>query len=228
VRIRRIVLRSVVPTMLVIAVGTGVLMATFAIAGQPPVQVDDPRDVRGRLDVRQVSFDPRPGTPVWTIRTFASWRPGEIWDRGFVVVFLDTMGTPKPDFFALIRPLGSRLRATLWRDPRTGRDYELRSLPVTRSSGDEVTVGIPLTAVRIGPSRASFGWWVATMFTGDRCRRTCVDHVPNQGAITQDLGAPTPSATATTTSPPTSSPTPSPTPSPTSSPTSSPSSSPTA
>ncbi len=202
----RIALRRVAPIALAIAVGTALVMATLAIASAPAVQVTDGKDVRGRLDVQRVSLDPGTDTPEWTVRTFASWRPSQLWDRGFVVVFLDTMGDSRPDYYALIRSSGSTLDGSLWRDRQTGRDWKLGSLAVTRGSGDQVAVRVPLGRVQIGASRTSFGWWVVTMYTGDTCRRTCIDHVPDQGAITQDLAAPTPTGTPTT------SPTPSPTP----------------
>ncbi len=213
----RIALLRVGPIALTIAVGTALLMATLAIASAPAVQVNDGRDVRGRLDVERVSLDPGTDTPEWTIHTFASLRPSQLWDRGFVVVFLDTMGTPRSDYYALIRSSGSSLDGSLWRDRRTGRDWKLGSLAVTRGSGDQVAVRIPLGRIQVGASRPSFGWWVVTMYTGDTCRRTCIDHVPDQGAISQDLATPSPTGTPTAspTASPTTSPTTSSTPSPT-------------
>ncbi|MFB3738763.1 MAG: hypothetical protein ACE14W_07335, partial [Candidatus Velamenicoccus archaeovorus] len=119
-------------TLATAATAAAVLAAGLAAAG--PAPFDDPNDVRGRLDVRTVTFDPEAGPPTWTVLTFSPWTVRELWDRGFVLVRLDTMGGPRPDHYVLVRSTGTELEGSLWRDPRRGRDRFLRTLAVDKRS----------------------------------------------------------------------------------------------
>ncbi len=200
--------RWLVPAGVAAAVVAGIFAAGFAFAGRVPV--GDANDVAGGLDVRAVAFEPDTGPPRWEVITFSAWTSDEMWDRGFVLVYLDTRGNSRPDYYALIRSAGQDLEGSLWRDPRGGADRRLRLLDVSRGSDRRVDVRIPLRRLRIGSSRTSYGWSVVTLYTGGACRSTCIDHVPDQGAIEQPLGTPTPTPTPTTTPSPSGSPSPSP------------------
>jgi hypothetical protein len=189
--------RRLVPLAVVAAMAAGVIAAGLALAG--PVPVEDPNDVAGQLDVRAVSFDPEADPPRWDVVTSSSWASAEMWDRGFVLVYLDTTGNTRPDYYALIRSVGDDLEGSLWRDPRTGADRRLRTLDVSRGSDLHVTVRIPIERLRIGSSRTFYGWSIVTLYTGGACRATCIDRVPDDGAIRQPLGTPTPTPTPTST-----------------------------
>jgi hypothetical protein len=185
-----------------------------ALAGGPTsrAQVQDLDDTRGALDVRRVWFEPEIHPARWTIVTFSPWSAELTRDRGFVFVFLDTLGDPRFDYYASIRSNGRRLSASLWRDPKRGPDVRLMGLDVRRESDINVAVRIPLGQVEIGAIRIVYRWSVIATFTGRVCRLTCIDRVPDEGTYEQPIGTATPTTTPTAT--PTLTPTPTPTPSP--------------
>ena len=71
----------------VAALLTIVLMAIGA--GAHHTDLADPNDTLGKLDVRRVRFD-HTGAASWTLTTFSEWTTGSIWDRGYLLVMLDT------------------------------------------------------------------------------------------------------------------------------------------
>ena len=179
-----------------VAVITGVALAGI---GGSRAQVVDANDTRGVLDIRRVWFDPEAGPPRWTIVTFAPWTPEQIRDRGYVFVFLDTVGSDRADYYAMIVSTGHRLVGSLWRDRKRGPDAKVTGLDVRRDSDLSVGVRIPLGRLEIGAFRTSYRWSVVSTFTGRVCRATCVDRVPDEGVVEQPLGAPTPTPTLTVT-----------------------------
>jgi hypothetical protein len=222
VTVRASALRRVALVGVALAVAGALVVGALAIAAPPPVTVTDPHDVLGRMDVRRVRLDTATGTPEWTVVTFASWTIHEIWDHGFVIVYLDTKGSSRADYYALIRSSGRVLDGWLWRRPRTEPDVRLRSLRVTKGSGIGVSVWIPTAALTFGVDRASYGWWVQTLWIGDRCRRTCIDRAPDTGAVVQPLPSSSPSPSPSPSPTNTGSPSPSPSPTDTGSPSPSP------
>lgn len=191
----------------------GVTVAALAGASVGRARLDDPNDTRGPLDVRRVWFDPEAGPPQWTVVTFSPWSPQQSQDRAFAFIFLDTRKGEHPDYYVVIRSNGHTFTGSLWRDLIGSGDVRLGPVPVSMGSGDaSVTVEVPLARLEFGALRTSYRWSVVTTFTGRVCRITCVDHVPDQGAVDQPLGTPTPIPTPTPTPTPTSTPTVSPTP----------------
>lgn len=180
-------------------------MTAAALAGGPSsrAQVQDPNDTRGSLDVRRVWFEPEADPIRWTIVTFSPWTAELTRDRGFVFVFLDTMGDPRFDYHALIQSNGRHLSGSLWRDPKRGPDVRLLALDVRRDSDLNVVVRIPLGPLEIGGVRTVYRWSVVATFTGRVCRATCVDRVPDEGTFEQQIGTPTPTPTTTPTGSPT-------------------------
>jgi hypothetical protein len=179
---RRARLRPLVPFSIATVVAA---LAVVAIAA-PRFHHDvvDPNDTRGLLDVKRVRLDHEGGTEV-TVITFDTWTAGSIWDRGNAYVFLDTEGGDNPEYFALVRSIGSDLRASLWRDRRDRRDKLLRRVAVRRKSKDSASVSVPIKSLKFGPHRESYFWWATTTFTAKVCRRTCVDRAPNDGSLEQ-------------------------------------------
>jgi hypothetical protein len=197
-----------------VPVGTALAVAAIVAASalaRAPVQLEDPNDVRGPLDVRVVSLEEVDG-PTWSVEIQLPWSPPKTWDRAFLFVYLDTIGDQRADAYALVRSTGTELSGSLWRDPRRGNDIKLRPLGIDRVSPRVTSLRIPLASVEIGRFRSVYRWWVVSTFSGDACRRTCIDRVPDAGAVEQLL--PGASPTPTTTPSPTGSPTltPSPTP----------------
>jgi hypothetical protein len=175
-------LRPAAPFLVAAAI---VAVAITAIAG-PAFHSDlrDPNDTKGLLDVRRVRLAHRGGTEV-TVITFADWTAGSIWDRGNAYVFLDTQGGDDPEYFVLVRSTGSDLQASLWRDRRDRRDRFLRNVKVRRKSPDGLSVSVPVKSLEFGGFRDSYFWWAMTSFTGEICRRTCLDRAPDDGSVEQ-------------------------------------------
>ena len=146
-----------------------------AIAGAHDTDFSDPNDSRGRLDIEQVRLAHQPGPPKWTLATFGEWRTAEIWDRGYLMVFLDTQGGAGAEHYLLIRSSGTVLEGSLWRLRNVGPDSYLGSVPVDRWSRRSATVQVGLSRLTFGASRAFYRWWTETLFTGELCRRTCHD-----------------------------------------------------
>ena len=182
-----------------------VIGASFPLfAGANHLDPDDPNDTRGPLDVERVKSWGRARRPGWRVITFARWTAKRVWDRGFVIVFLDTRKGDRFDYYALVRSTGSKMRARLFKDRRRRRDKDLGYLAVWRPNRRSVSVRVPFRRLRVGDGRAFYRWQVQTLFTGPRCGRVCFDLVPDRGPVLEPLGAPTPSPTTTPTPTPTS------------------------
>jgi hypothetical protein len=183
-RLRRIG-RSMRPVTPFLAAGLTVVVAIVAIAA-PRVHTDtnDPNDTKGVLDVRRVRLAHQTGTEV-TVLTFATWAPPAIWDRGNAYVFFDTQGGPEAEYFILVRSMGVKLHASLWRERATRRDVFLKNVKVRRKTPDGLSVRVPIKALEFGGFRDSYTWWTVTSFTGEICRRTCIDRAPDDGALEQ-------------------------------------------
>jgi hypothetical protein len=162
----------------------------------------DPNDTRGPLDVKRVDVFRR-RTPRFEIITWRGWTAMRIWDHGFGLVRLDTFGTSRFDYYALVRSTGNRLRGDLFKDRARRPDRRLFALRTSKASRRSFRVRIPLQRLRMPRSRAVYRWEVQTLFVGTRCRRTCFDFVPDQGSVRER----NPFATTTTTIPPTTIPT---------------------
>lgn len=156
-----------------------------AIAGAHDTDLTDPNDTRGSLDVRQVRLAHKSGPHAWTIVTFGRWRTGKIWDRGYLMVLLDTQGKEDAEFYLLVRSAGSGLLGSLWRVRNVGPDSFLGSVPVQRFSRLSATVRVGLSRLTFGAHRLFYRWWVQTLFTGEICKRTCQDRAPNRDPVVQ-------------------------------------------
>ena len=138
------------------------------------------------LDVRRVWFEPEAGPPRWTVVTFSPWTEELTRDRGYVFVYLDTMGDERFDYYALILSNGRRLSGSLWRDPEDGaptcgsRRWTCNATPTSTSP-----CGSRWARWTSARSGTAYRWSVVTTFTGRVCRATCVDRVPDEGAFEQ-------------------------------------------
>lgn len=161
--------------------------------------VRDDNDVKGRLDLRRVSIYGRPR--VWNIQTYDGWSRRSIWDRGYLLVHLDTLGGQRFDYYALVSSDGRGMDGVLFRDRREKADYRVAKLAAWRSSQRGVKVRIPLGKTKIGEGRGFFRWQLRTLFTGRGCRRSCIDFAPGapvkeplgQKAMGRVQASPTPS-----------------------------------
>jgi hypothetical protein len=199
------------------AAGLGVLVAfVVAIAFALPASANhtrqtDPNDVDGRFDLETVRFDHDSPPPRWTFVTFASWTLAQVWDRGYLLVELDTLGDEEPDYVAVIRSDGRDLDARLFRLRADGRQVEVDTLATGKDGGRSAWVAVALRKLTIGGSRTSYFWAALSSFTAADCPLTCLDRVPDEGMVEQPLPGitPTPMPTPTPTPPPTPTPTPS-------------------
>ena len=156
-----------------------------AVAGAHHTDLPDRNDTPGKLDVKRVRFAHRGGPPLWTIVTFAEWGTRQIWDRGYVMVMLDTEAGAPAEHYLLVRSRGASLVGSLWRARRSGADTFLGSVPVRRLSRRSVTVEVGLFRLEFGEKRSFYRWWVQTVFTSSACRRTCHDRAPNLDVVLQ-------------------------------------------
>lgn len=160
--------------------------------------VEDRNDTDGRLDVHEVRFrDPADEPPAWTVITFRNWTPREIWDHGYVLLFLDTLGSPGSDYYVVVRADRDHLVGTLWRDRAGSTDRRLFAVAVRKRGGDGVEVRVPLRKLSIGAQRVVYRWSVTTLFSSGACRRICVDEAPDASMVEQPLPTSSPTASPT-------------------------------
>jgi hypothetical protein len=171
-----------------VAVAAAVTVALSGLASAHHVDVTDPDDVDGVLDLRRVSLYGKP--PVWSLKTRRPWRARTIWDRGFLLVALDTFGSARYDYYALIRSDGRRLRAALWRDRSRKKDYRVTWLKTWRPDRRRVKVRLPLRTMTFGKRRRFYRWYSQTLLTGPDCRRTCIDVAPDRSGVREPLRPP--------------------------------------
>lgn len=187
------------------AIGAAVALPLLAVANH--AYVSDPDDTRGKFDVSTVRVDAeRP--PTWTIRTYPRWSVERVWDAGYAMVFFDTFGDDRYDYYALVRSNGNRMVGSLWRDRPNKPDREIASLAAWHPKPRVLKVRVPLQKMYIGPSRVHYTWRVETIYVTTRCPRSCLDYAPDRGGVRELLPwvTPTESPTATPTESPTESP----------------------
>lgn len=140
----------------------------------------DRNDTHGFLDVKHVDSFLETEELVWRVVTISRWSAFEMWDQGFVLVYLDSFGADVADYYALIRSVGTRLRGTLYRNA-----HKVAGLDVWRRNRRSVSIRIPFDKLLLGEGRRFFRWRVVTLT--DRCRHTCFDRIPDEGALVQPL-----------------------------------------
>jgi hypothetical protein len=177
------------------ALAAGLLLCMFAlpVLAAGLLAVDDPNDTAGLLDVHEVRFFDGDGPPAWTVITFNDWTVRQLWDRGYVVLYLDTLGAPRPDYYVLVRADRRSLIGAMWRIRAGGNDAKLFKVATRARGNDGIKVSVPLRRLSIGAHRTLYRWSVLTLFTGNHCRRTCLDPAPDATMIEQPLSpSPTP------------------------------------
>ncbi|HEY7873871.1 MAG TPA: hypothetical protein VIG64_01995 [Actinomycetota bacterium] len=180
------------------------LMASLALAPllaqanhQSP---EDGNDTRGVLDVRRVDVKGTRSKPKWRVATSARWDARTIWDKGYALVYFDVLGNEHFDHYALVGSNGFGLEGSLWRDRRQKPDARIGALHVARSDRRSFTVRVPLRRLDIPRARLTYRWYVQTILVNGRCPRSCLDRVPNDGAVTEPV--PEPNVTSPPPTPP--------------------------
>lgn len=191
---RRAVVRIFAPFAAAIATVGAMTLA----AGAHDSDFNDPNDARGKLDVSKVKLAHEPAPPIWTILTFHGWGVREMWDRGYLMVMLDTRWAEPAEHYVLVRSNRIAMQGTLWRVRSFGPDSYLGTVPVHRNSRRSVSIQVGLRRLLWGEERAFYRWWVQTIVTSDTCPRTCQDRAPNGDATVLNWRpgmSPTPSPT---------------------------------
>ncbi|MDP9069122.1 MAG: hypothetical protein M3N53_12370 [Actinomycetota bacterium] len=194
------------------AAASAVAVAIPLLATASHLDVPDGNDTRGLLDVRRVDLSGSE-RPTWHVITFTDWTVGRVFDRGYFLVRLDTFGTARYDYYALVWSNGYRMRANLFRDPQRRRDYNVATLTAWHPTASSIKVRIPLRTMRIGKDRLDYTWQIETLFSSKNCPRVCIDQVPDRMGVAEPIPGrasplPTTSATPTLTPSPTSTTTP--------------------
>jgi hypothetical protein len=165
--------------------------------------------------VKKVEVAGKKMKPRFAFITYDGWDKERIRDRGYFLVFFDSRGEARFDYYALLRSDGDRVRGALFRDRKVKADYQVASLDAWKPREKKVVVRVPLGKLRLGNKRIFYRWYAETLMTGDNCRQVCIDRVPDEGAIKELLVKPTPEPTPTPDPTPAPSLTPTPEPSPT-------------
>jgi hypothetical protein len=195
--IRRRSIARVVASFVAAIVTVGVMTL---VAGARDTDFSDPNDARGKLDISRVRLAHEQAPFIWTVVTFQEWGTREMWDRGYLVVLLDTRMGPAPDLYLLVGSGGSTLQGTLWRIRTVGPDAYAGTVPVNRRSRRSVTIRVAQSRLLFGEGRRFYRWWVETIVTSDACPRTCQDRAPNRAATVLNWRpgmSPTPSPSPT-------------------------------
>ncbi|MGH2806100.1 MAG: hypothetical protein ACRDKT_02370 [Actinomycetota bacterium] len=177
---------------LLVALAAAVSLPLLALARH--VELTDPDDTKGLLDIRRVTVAGSRRAPTWTIATGARWTAEQMWDTGFLVVKIDTFGTRRADYYAIVNSDGRKFHGSLYRDRKKKPDRRLRGVRVDRADRRSLTIRIGLRELRRRESRI-YRWYATTLFASDNCRSTCIDRAPDQGAISEPEPAQTPTPT---------------------------------
>jgi hypothetical protein len=112
-------------------------------------------------------------------------------DRGYVLVYIDSFGDERADYYVVVRAATGRLHALLFRDrPGPRRDRSIGYVNVWRATRRSLAFRVRLTKIYVGSRRRVLRWYVQTVFTSGTCRRVCFDRVPNSGMVEDDLPKP--------------------------------------
>lgn len=173
------------------AVALAGLLAIPFLASARHLDLRDPDDTRGLLDVRLVEVTGGRNNPRWKVSTFARWSERDVWDTGFVLVRLDTFGTGRADYYALVRSNGRKLSGHLFRDRRKKPDRRLRSVRVRRDGRRSVNIVVELNRLKRRDNK-EYSWFVQTLFSSGNCSSVCIDRVPDRGKVAEPGTRPNP------------------------------------
>ena len=175
------------PVLVALAVAL-LLPGPSAHASHEPVV--DPNDVPGRLDVRSVEVEGI--KPVdFAIRTFEGWRISRIYDVGYFLIYFDTFGDRRFDYYMLVRSKKSRMESSLWRDREERRDVLIDYSRVRHPALTVLTVRAPLGKMRFGDARVQYRWQVRTLYISGRCyQKLCIDRAPDGPGVIEPIVPP--------------------------------------
>jgi hypothetical protein len=146
------------------------------------------------------------GKARWKVTSWRGWKTADLWDTGHVLVYVDSFGGSRPDYYVLVSSNGGKMTAVLYRDRERRNDRRMRSVRVRHPNAKSVNATIPMGKLT-RRSSGIYEWFVLTLFSSKDCRQVCLDRAPNSGTVVEPGPRPTPTVPT---------PTPTVTPSPTS------------
>ncbi len=169
-----------------IVVGALIFALLFAPAKGDHETVKDANDTRGRADIRSLRMEnDRPRK--WIFKTWRAWRVNDFFERGYFIVHFDTIGGRHFEYYVFVHAMRRRLGAALWRNRRNGDDRRVASVKVRKAGRKLVKVFVPFRKMKIGRHRLEYRWFGRSIWSGNSCRRLCLDRAPNRGAISELL-----------------------------------------
>jgi hypothetical protein len=184
------------PLAIVASTGIAALLLVQAL-GATAAMLVDANDARGPLDVRRVNRVAQQ-RPIWKVGTYGRWRAPPLVDRGYVLVWLDTFGSPRFDYYILVRASRRGLGGSLVSDRRRPRrDRTVGPVGVWRRNLRSLSLQVALRRMIVGKGRDSYRWAVQTVVTGRKCRTVCFDRAPNRGTAEVPLSGPSPTPSPT-------------------------------
>ncbi|MGH2821059.1 MAG: hypothetical protein ACRDJ5_10450 [Actinomycetota bacterium] len=158
---------------ILVAAVSGALLVPMG-ASATHLDVSDPNDSKGRLDIREVVTLEKPAR--WRIRSGVRWRVPKIWDKGYFYVFFDTTGDEDYERYAFVRSNGRRLVAGMWRQRRRRSDVRESWLRVRRSSPRNLSIRVPSRRLQLPPRRRFYAWETLSQYLSSRCSGgVCLD-----------------------------------------------------
>lgn len=148
--------------------------------------VSDGNDVDGRLDVRNVEMEEGPPRK-WSITTYKGYKPEEIFDKGYMLVYFDIRGDERFDYYLLLRPVWDEIRGNLWKDYKKANDEIIGHSRVRKPNNRTITATVPFKKMKIPNNAIDYRWHVRALFAGPNCRRVCIDRAPDVGSVTELL-----------------------------------------
>ena len=166
-------------------------VAVFAaVALAPPASavhtdVRDTEDTKGKLDLRRVEM--RQGPPrKWVLKTHDNFEAETIFDKGYLLVYFDTFGTERFDYYVLLRPTRTKIKGSLWKDAKSpNNDVFLSHTRVRKPNNRTVTTTVPFRKMRTPDEQMTYRWHARSIYSGRNCRRVCIDRAPDIGSITE-------------------------------------------
>ena len=163
-----------------LALGAVISLAPSSLAEHSNVR--DRNDVQGRLDLRAV--DMRDGPPRrWILKTHKAFSANRIFDRGYLLVYFDTYGTKRFDYYVLLRPNRHKIVGELFKDRKDAKDEQLATTKVRKPGKRSVVTTVPFREMRKGEAALTYRWHARTLYSGRGCRRVCIDRAPNARSV---------------------------------------------
>jgi hypothetical protein len=145
--------------------------------------VQDSNDVKGHLDLRRIEM--KEGPRRWLISVRRGFNADHIYDKGYFLIYLDTFGDDRFDYYVLLRSVRDRIKGDLWRDKQKKNDEVVASTRVWRRNDKTVVTTVPFGKIRHPKSKLDYRWHVRTLWSGPTCREICIDRAPNGRSVTE-------------------------------------------